>query len=154
MVFLGRPRRRLRTRPIKRGHGRGAMVPPAGIDADVMHDGEQPSPDIAPPPQVGPAPGPFQAILNQVVGAVAVAHQGKGVAPEVRDLRRNQLIEFLDGASPYNGPPPPARLSSATGFQESASPWRGYRRLPDACRRCGSPRPPCAASALRPVARP
>jgi hypothetical protein len=47
---------------------------------------------------MGAAPGALEAVLHQVVGAIAVADQGEGIAAQVRDLRGDELVEIVDGA--------------------------------------------------------
>src|SRR5262245_51227572 len=48
-----------------------------------MHDGEKPRPQIAArAPEVELVPGALERVLDQVVGDVAVSHQGARVAPQ------------------------------------------------------------------------
>src|SRR5262249_24906165 len=83
-----------------RGRGRAAVLAATGVDADVVHDGKEPAPDVASPPQMGAAPGPLETVLHQVVRPVAIAHEGEGVTPQMRDLRRHQRVEVVDGGLP------------------------------------------------------
>src|SRR5262245_36206159 len=74
VILLRRACRRLKTGTVQRTHWRCAIVAPARVDADVVHDRKEPAPNVAPAPEMSTAPGPFQAILNKVVCALPIAH--------------------------------------------------------------------------------
>src|SRR5207245_10442491 len=61
-----------------------------------MHDREQPRPQIASrAPQIELVPGALEGVLNQVVGDVAVADEGAGVAPQPGDVLDDEATIHL-----------------------------------------------------------
>ena len=70
------------------------------VHEDVVHDGEEPRPQVARPPQVELAHRALEGVLHQVVGAVAVAHQRPRVAAQVGDVRDDQLVVHVRARDP------------------------------------------------------
>ncbi len=86
---------------VQRHRGRLAAVLAGGVGVQVVQDGEQPAAQVgAPHPQVRFAPGALQAVLHQVVGALGVAHQRVGIAPQAWRLLLDQSAEVIHGAIP------------------------------------------------------
>ena len=93
----------------------------------IVHDGEHPSPNVAAAPeQMELAPGPFDAVLHQVVGTGRVPGERPRIAPQTRDLLDDQDILFLhDPILP--APTRSAKTNKLQGFDRpTLSYWSNY----------------------------
>src|SRR5947207_15535743 len=110
---------------------------PCLIYEHVMHDREQPRPQIASrAPKIELVPGALQGVLNQVVRDVAVAHERAGVAPQPGDVLDDESTIHLLRI-----------LARGRLFRERFARWepRGYARTPslpgEGCRLYSLPSP-------------
>ncbi len=62
------------------------------IDIKIVHDGEQPlARALAVPPLMKPGKGPYDAILDKIVGLIGIAKERPGITSEMRDFPGNRL---------------------------------------------------------------
>src|SRR5258708_12140705 len=87
---------------------------PRLIYEHVMHDREQPRPQVASrAPEIELVPGALQGVLNQVVGDVAVADERAGVATQPGNVLDDEAAIHLPSILPprkvFPPTPPPPR---------------------------------------------